>query len=156
MRRIVLPSAGRDHLLLPGMFVSGRRGLSHHTTDASGDRTEDEIEPTELTEIVKTPVGRPRRAQKRFEPAGQNRKTIRAGRPEPTNDSSRPAGAEKRFESGRSVDHVHVQRPDAATGCGTGHPPPRYNNYLKPEGNTRGHVRLASNHGQAKDTRCGA
>ena len=99
MRRIVLPSAGRDHLLLPGMFVSGRRGLSHHTTDASGDRTEDEIEPTELTEIVKTPVGRPRRAQKRFEPAGPNRKTIRAGRPEPTNDSSRPAGAEKRFES---------------------------------------------------------
>lgn len=46
VRRIVLPSAGRDNLLLPGMFVSGRRGLSHHTTDASGDRTEDVIEPT--------------------------------------------------------------------------------------------------------------
>ena len=46
VRRIVLPSAGRDNLLLPGMFVSGRRGVSHHTTDASGDRTEDEIEPT--------------------------------------------------------------------------------------------------------------
>ena len=46
VRRIVLPSAGRDNLLLPEIFVSGRRGLSHHTTDASGDRTENEIEPT--------------------------------------------------------------------------------------------------------------
>ena len=46
VRRIVLPSAGRDNLLLPGMFVSGRRGLSHYTTDVSGDRTEDVIEPT--------------------------------------------------------------------------------------------------------------
>ena len=156
MRRIVLPSAGRDHLLLPGMFVSGRRGLSHHTTDASGDRTEHKIGPTESTELIKIQVGRPARAQKRFEPAGPNRNTIRAGRPEPTYDSSRPGGAEKRFEPGRSVDHVQVQMPNAATGCGTGHPPPRYNNYLKPGGNTRGHVRLASNHGQAKDTRCGA
>ena len=156
MRRILLPPAGRDHLLSPGMFVSRRRGQSQHTTDASSDRTEHKIGPTEQTELIQTPVGRPARAQKRFEPAGPKRKTIRAGRPEPTNDSSRPAGTEQRFESGRSVDHVKVQRPDAATGRGTGHPPPRYNNYLKPGGNTRGHVRLASNHGQAKDTRCGA
>jgi hypothetical protein len=100
-----------------------RRGLSQHTTDASGDRTEDKIGPTEQTEIVKTPPGRA---------AGTNRKTVLAGRPESAkrfespdtnrrSDSRRPTRSENKTR--RSADRAQVQRADAATVCGTRPPP---------------------------------
>ena len=74
-----------------GCSYRGGRGLSQHTTDASGDRTEDKIGPTEQTEIVKTPVGRPARTEKRFSSGDPNRQS----------DSSRPTRIDAAIRVGR-------------------------------------------------------